>query len=307
MKKNIDLDTPAKEGVISREVKKILQANDLDFKIIKLPLVAPYGAVNLKTDLFGLYNTKIRKVISTCKAGYHISQNEDILSLVLEGIRGFGELSVEKAWSINEGKRTLIQLRVEGMSRVGSETIVRYITVVDSNDGSTSLGVGVGELVLSCQNQFYKFYKSTQSKMRHTASLEERVKELPELIRLALQESMRLTETYKSFQKTKASEELVHNFVKEVYGINKLASLAEQDKTNAKKLNNMNLLYEHIEKEMAQKGDNLFGLFSGLTSFNTHKPQKFKREEGKINALTHGENYRMNQIGLEFLEKVLVV
>jgi len=244
MKNTIDLETPALGGAVSREVKRILVDNGLDFKITKLPLKAVYGAVNLKTDLFGLYNTKLKKVIATCKD--------------------------------------------------------------DSNDGSTSLGVGVGEVVLSCQNQFYKFYKSTQSKMRHTASLEARVRELPKLIKTALEESMRLTETYKTFQRTKASKELVNNFVKEVYGISRGSSLDDQSKTTTKKLNNMNQLYEHIEKEMNQKGENLFGLFSGLTSFNTHKPQKFKREDGKINAMTHGENYRMNQKGLEFLTKSLV-
>lgn len=303
-KKIIDLETPAKNGsALDREVNEILKKHDLNFKISKLPLRAMLGSVSLPTDLFALYNTKIKTVISTCKEGYHISQNEDILKLVLKGAEGFGDLSIQNAWSINEGRRTLIQLRVAGMSRVGTEEIARYITIVDSNDGSSSLGVGIGEVVLSCQNQFYKFYKSTQSKMRHTASLEARVKELPSLIKTALEESMRLTETYKTFKSTKASKELIHGLVHEVYGISEASSIDVLSRTTSKKTNNMNELYTHIAKEMAQKGNNVFGVWNGLTSFNTHKKQTFKRDDGKINALTFGENYKMNQKGLDYLMK----
>ena len=52
-----------------------------------------------------------------------------------------------------------MQLLIKGNSKVGNDTIKRYITLIDSNDGTTSLSVGLGELVMSCSNQFFKFYK----------------------------------------------------------------------------------------------------------------------------------------------------
>jgi hypothetical protein len=305
---DLETKTGTTQTAIERETKKILVANGLDWQIIKLPLDArmdlgkPIGEAHIETDMFGLYNTHLKKVIANVKEGYHISQNEDIVKLVLEGIKGFGDLSVQKAWSINEGKRTLIQIAVEGNAKVGNDTIVRYITVIDSNDGSSSLAVGIGNLTLSCQNQFYKFYKSAQSKMRHTVSLESRMLEIPKLIRIALNEDMRLTETYRAFESTPLTRHLADAFVKEITGLDRHFTPIEvmADK-KGKATNNMDALYSHIDKEMKQKGKNMWGLFSGLTSWNTHKEQKFKREDGKISSMTFGQNYKDNQKGLEFL------
>jgi len=306
-KELLDLETKTgtTQTAIERETKKILVANGLDWKIIKFPLdlrmQTPMGEVHAATDMFGLYNTHLKKAIANVKEGYTISQNEDIVKLVLEGIKGFGDLSVQKAWSINEGKRTLIQIAVKGNAKVGNDTIVRYITVIDSNDGSSSLAVGVGNLTVSCQNQFYKFYKKAQSKMRHTVSLESRMLEIPKLIRIALEEDMRLTETYRTFQSTPLTRKLADEMVNRVLGFSKSSSIEVLAQKKGKATNNMDDLYSHINKEMNQKGKNMWGLFSGLTSWNTHKEQKFKREDGKISSMTFGQNYKDNQNGLEFL------
>ena len=79
-----------------------------------------------------------------------------------------------------------MQLQIEGDSKVGDDIIKRYVTVIDSNDGSTGLSVGIGDFTMSCQNQFFRFYKEGNAKFRHTATLNEKIKSIPTLIETAL-------------------------------------------------------------------------------------------------------------------------
>jgi hypothetical protein len=281
----------------NERVQEILVNNNLDFRIEKQKLVSESG---LDTPYYGLFNDKSGECINTVKEGYTVSQNDEIVELVLRGIEGFGELSVSKAGSINGGRKVFLQLAIDGYSLVGSENIKRYVTVIDSNDGSTGLSVGVGEVVMSCQNQFFKFYKKGQSKFRHTASLIERIKEIPRLIELSLSESMRLTETYKAFQSNEVSRNLANEMVKHILGFDKNMSIRTESKISSRSLNSMETLYNHIEKEMNQKGNNLFGLFSGVTSWTTHEKSAPKRENGREESLMLGTNYKTNEEAFKF-------
>lgn len=288
------------------QVEEILMVHGLDFRIEKLPMVGKLIVGNDENGLpiykdinsndFGLYNTKSGNIINVVKGSYEVSQNDEIVELVLEGMKPFGDqLSVSKAGSLNDGRKTFIQLAIEGYSKVGSEKIKRYVTVIDSNDGSTSLSVGVGELVMSCQNQFFKFYKDGQSKYRHTASLRQRVMELPYLIEKTLEESLRLTETYTKWQSTEITRNLSNELVKSLLGFDKLMSIKKESNLSTRSLNLMDDLYHHIEKEMNQKGDNLFGLFSGVTSWTSHSKSAPKRHNGRIESLMIGTNNRTNE------------
>ena len=177
---------------LKTRVNEILTTNGLDFTVEKLPLVAPRnrsvitdgGEIVDEVQLvdspyFGLYNSKSGEIINTVKKGYTVSQNDEVVELVLRGMDGFGELSVQKAGSLNGGRRVFIQLAIDGLSVVGDDRVKRYVTIIDSNDGTTGLSVGIGDLTMSCSNQFYYFAKEGQSKIRHSKSLEQKIKEIP--------------------------------------------------------------------------------------------------------------------------------
>jgi hypothetical protein len=282
---------------VKNKVNEILVAHNLDFRIQKERLLSATGK---ETPFYGLFNDKTGECINSVKEGYTVSQNDEVVELVLNGMQGFGELSVTKAGALNGGRKVFIQLGIDGMSVVGSERIKRYVTIIDSNDGSTGLSVGIGELVMSCSNQFFKFYKSGQSKLRHTASLTQRIKEIPYLIEMALAESLKLTETYKQFQSTPVTRALADEMVKYILGFDKNMSIKADSELSTRSRNAMDTLYNHIEKETNQKGMNMFGLFSGVTSWTTHEKSAPRRENGREESMMTGTNYRTNEQGLEF-------
>jgi len=293
---------------ISKEAKKILTDNELDFKIIKSPLDAkvtlPSGIVKtIPTDYFGLYNDKSGEIINSVKGSYTVSQNDEIVEMVLQGAKKFGELSVQKAASIHDGRRVAIQLAIDGVSRVGADDIKRYVTIIDSNDGSAGLSVGIGDFTMSCENQFYYFRKNGQMKFRHTSTIEEKIKQLPMYIEEALAQSMRMLELYSKFNSTPVTKDLAHKMVNYVLGYDKTSKdIADQ---SVRAVNAMESLYEHVAKEMKQKGNTLWGLHSGVTSWTTHDKSAPRRDNGRLESILQGTNYRTNQKSLDFAQQVL--
>lgn len=301
------------QKTIKQQVQEILVEHNLDFTIEKVPLVGkrtgPDGKIiEAATPYYGLYNSKTNSCINTVKAGYGVSQNADLVEAVLLGSQKYtSKLSVSKAGALNDGKQVYIQMAIKGLSKVAKDDIVRYVTIIDSNDGSTSLSVGIGDLTMSCTNQFYRFYAKGQAKFRHTATIEEKIKQMPKLIELALGESLRQIEIYNAFQSTKVSRDLANSLVLEILGYDRvITSQAEQAKLKQVSVNRMASLYNHIEKETLDKGWNLWGLHSGVTSWTTHEKAGPKRENGKAETMIIGSAYKDNMTSFKWADKQLI-
>jgi hypothetical protein len=288
---------------IKTQTQEILTAHGLDFTIEKAPMVAIDKQGNqVASPYFGLINSQSNEVINTVKEGYTVSQNHEIVEMVLRGMERFGDkLTVSKAGSLNGGRKVFMQLGIEGMSKVADDIIKRYVTIIDSNDGSTSLSIGIGDLTMSCSNQFAKFYKSGDAKFRHTATLEQKLRTIPMLIETALNVSLRQVDIYRQFVSTPVSQRLAHEMVKYVLGYDReITSTLVLSEKSTRSINTMDKLYAHIEKEMAQKGQNVWGLHSGITSFTTHEMSTPKRDNGRIESTLIGNAYNMNQKSLNF-------
>ncbi len=295
------------ETELKQRVKEILTAHGLDFLIEKAPMVAiNKQGEQVPSAYFGLINSSTNEVINTCKAGYTVSQNDEIVELVLRGMEPFGDkLKVTKAGTLNGGRKVFIQLQIEGTSRVANDTITRYITIIDSNDGSTGLSVGIGDVTMSCTNQFVRFYKKGDAKFRHTATIEQKLKTIPFLIEKALNESLAQMEEYRTFARVAVTENDVHKMVNAVLGYDKIyTSMDELAKKSTKSINIMNEVYDHITKEMNEKGHTVWGLHSGITSYTTHAKKHVKRDNGAMESLMIGGAYQMNQKSLAFAQKL---
>lgn len=304
--------TNDQEIALKARVQEILIAHGLDFKIAKYRSrsVLEDGVTLLNGEqnaYFNLVNMKTMETINTCKEGYTISQNDEIVELVLRGMEGFGDLlRVTKAGTLNGGRKVFIQLEVSERSRVADDTVVRYITIIDSNDGSTGLSVGIGDVTMSCTNQFVRFYKKGDAKFRHTATIEQKLKTIPSLIKAALSESEEQIRQYIVMANTEITAYNIHEMVKEVLGYDREITSAEVMATKkTRSINIMDEVYEHISKEINGKGMNWWGLHSGITSYTTHAKKSPKRDNGEMESLMIGGAYQMNQKSLEFVKRKL--
>ena len=278
---------------------------DMDYEIVKIPDAITLEGQPVKSTYHNLVNTKTMEKINAVKVSYTISQTREVLEMVLMGMEQFAGLEVERFDDLHGGRKTFIQLKIQGDALIprpdGSmDTITRYVTILDSNDGTSSLSIGIGDKTASCANQFFQFYKAGEMRFRHSASIQEKIKALPTYIELALSESMRMVNLYKEFESTKITRSLAQDaLVTEILGHNK------HDDIKGKAKSNMDTLYRELNKEMNDKGDNLWGLHSGVTRWTTHSKQAPKRRNGRIESSMTSTNYKVNQKSLAFAEKLL--
>ena len=295
-------------NAIQTQVQSILVENGLDFEIQKVPLFAFGGNFQtIETNYFGLLNTKTGEVINSVKEGYTISQNAEVVEMVLRGIEPFSDkLNVTFGGSLNGGRKVYLQLKVEGKAKVGNDTLTQYVTIIDSNDGSTSLSIGIGDLCMRCQNQFFKFYKAGNAKFRHTATIEQRIKEIPMLIEIALNESLKQIELYNKFVSTPVTRSLANQMIKSLIGYDReFTSMDELAKKSTKAINILDAINNDIETEFNQVGLNAWALLGGITRYTTHTQSVPKRDNARNESLMSGGGYKLNQKALEFVTELV--
>jgi len=249
-----------------------------------------------------------------------------VVELAKIGMRHFRGMKMVKAGEFDGGRKVYIQIAIEGDALIGNDTVKRFVTIIDSNDGTASLSVGIGDRTLSCENQFFAFAKKGESKFRHSKNMAERIKEIPNLIEFALLSSMRMTEIYTEFQKTICTKNMVNEMIVRLLETDKLeaklkAKLVKEGKPNetpeitGRAKASIDVLTSNIRLEMnggmvedskgklvkyEGKGQNLWGLFSGVTRWTTHAKSAPKRENnsnGRLEGIMspRGTNYKANQ------------
>lgn len=282
--------------------QEILRQCKLDFSISKRPLV---DINNNPSGYFGLYNDSLNKCIHTVKKSYQVTNNEEIVDLVLSGIGEYGStLKVVNGGAINDGRKIYLQLAIEGDTLLNGDRIKRYITILDSNDGTSAFSVGIGDETMSCENQFYMFYKKGEAKFRHNSLMKQKMIELPKLIDLSLEQSLKQSEVYKVISEVDVEQDDIDRLVKALLGYDRVfTSVADLSEKSTRSINIMDTLYDEIETEINDKGLNAWGLHSGVTRFTTHSKSAPKRENGRFESLALGSGYKMNHISMNYAKR----
>jgi hypothetical protein len=128
---------------------------------------------------------------------------------------------------------------------------------------------------------------------------------LPELIGVALEDSLQMIKVYNQLASTPLTKGLADKLVNYVLGHDRTCSVNELSELSTRATNTMDALYDSIETEIAQKGNTLWGLHSGITNFTTHKKSAPSRTNGRIESIMNGGGYRMNQKSLRFVKELI--
>jgi hypothetical protein len=84
------------------------------------------------------------------------------------------------------------------MNTLGHDTLKRHITCLNSHDGTSSIGFGSTNTVISCTNTFHKAMKDL-SKFRHTLTASDRLAMAVAEFKRAMDEDSNLMDTFKRF------------------------------------------------------------------------------------------------------------
>jgi hypothetical protein len=262
------------------QVNAMLNRFGLNWLVEKRPLFFQANESVKKTDYFGVIRTDNNKCFGAMTKQYEPFQNHEMAELVLRISDVIGK-PVTHGKVFKEGRRVAMQIELEPI-KVGFDTIKRYATAINSHDGSTSLRWGTTGITVSCDNQFSALRKDLQSSAKHTGNMRQLIDNSFRTLERLEKADTTLYETFKRMTEYFVDEKLVGDVIQKV-------SKVDPRNINAEKLHSPRTMNKSLElttsiaKEMSYKGQTLWGLFSGITHYTTHKGGTDRtREESKL-------------------------
>jgi hypothetical protein len=218
--------------------------------------------------------------LSVRSESYYPYQNYELVEL-LDRVSGLTGLSIHKGGSFGEGKKVFIQLKSNNL-RIGNDRVEGFLTGINSFDGTTSLAFGPSNITISCQNKFFAAFREMQSKVRHTKNMVVKIDEICKSLEGVLDEEKIVFDNILRLSETRFDDIIKDRVTRELFGINKDVDLKDMDAISGVTRNKLSRFYVDLNGEIQGKGDNLWGLFSGITKYTTHSLSKNDNTEAKM-------------------------
>lgn len=279
----------------NEKIFDLLYDNSLAWEAVKKPLFAKdENEQLLSTDSFGIFRSDNSKHLGTVKERYEIFQNKELAGTLIDACEGL-DLQVTKGGQIAGGKKIYLQIALPEET-IGNSKIKRYLTALNSHDGSCSIGFGTTNTVVACSNTFYRAMRD-MTKIRHTESYFQKVTDTIEGIKKAIHGENELMENFQRMSDIKIQDE---KFIVDL--VSKVLSVDKNSEASTRKSNQVKTMAENIRTDINIHGDNLWGLFNGITRFTNHS--QVKADKSLENVMV-GQGARMNEIAFkEIMQQV---
>jgi hypothetical protein len=264
-------------GLVSNQNIDILNRAGLNWEVRTEGLITTSGIV---TDDIAVIRNDTNEVVGRHKEGYHALNNSKVLELMSKLSEMTGA-KLHRGGSLKGGKLVYFQLETMAL-RIGNDLVQGYATGVNSHDGTVSLGIGPSSITISCANTFYMAYKTLEHKVKHTKNMAIKIEAL------ALQFDKVSQFEKESFEKIKRlSEVQIDPKLRDLVMEEKLGDLST---LSTRKSNILDEINQNIAHQTNDKGQNLWGLFSGFTKYTTHTVKGSEIENKLVGTYGKREN-----------------
>jgi len=257
---------------------EILNTTGLNWKVKQEGLVTASGVpVDGHTALVREDNNAILSVMSN---GYYPYQNHELIEL-LDKVSNQTGLEVVKGGEFKNGRRVYVQLKSADL-RLGNDKIEGYLTGINSFDGSTSLAFGPSNITISCMNTFFAAFKQMETKIRHTKNMVIKVDEFCRSLENILDDEQQMFRNIEKLSESRFTNKIKDEVIRSLFNIKHDVDLKDDEQTSTQLKNKLSRFYIDLNGELQGKGDNLWGLFSGVTKYTTHSLSKGDNTEAKM-------------------------
>ena len=272
---------------MENQVQDLLNQTRLNWSVRTENLQTSSGIII--PDKIGIIREDDSTVLGIHSSGYVPYQNEQMMELLYKVSNKTG-LEIHSGGLFNGGGKVYVQLKSDDL-RLGTDRIEGYITGINSFDGSTSLSFGPSSKTISCQNTFWGAYRDMKNKVRHTKSLEIRVEEIVQEINKVEQVERQMFDNIVRLSETRIGQGNVDDVIRKLFNIERNVDFRNEESLSTVTRNKLSRFYVDLNGEVQEKGDNLWGLFSGVTKYTTHSMGKEGNTENKIFG-TYGNRER---------------
>jgi len=282
-------------------VATLLDQFGLRWTVNKEQLQLPDGT---PTPFFGIVREDTKTVFSACKKGYVPYQNSELAELLIRISEKSG-YAIHKGGMFDDGAKVYVQLDTgNSIKGIGDnkDTVNGYLTGINAHDGSHSLRWGNSNITISCRNTFYAASKQTSNKVRHTANMHDRIDAYLQTIHGVVEEERTLFERFKVLADRPMTKDNVIKVVKAVTSVDLNTPEREaNEKYSNYAIARTSELMESITSETKQKGQTLWGLFSGVTHYTTHKMPVPNRTNARLESKYTGTALEIDNKILELV------
>lgn len=244
----------------------ILQQANLNWSVKAERLITAES--NLETESVAIVRQDNNAILGVHGDGYHPLQNSEMME-ILDRISGKMGLPLHKGGYFGKGEKVYIQLKTQDLT-LGRDQVKGYLTCVNSFDGSTSLAFGHSNLTISCQNTFFANYREMANKVRHTQRMHERIDVICMQIEDVLRAEQKIFQNISRMTEIRIDQKVRDMVLSRMLNLEKEERLADLSTLSTRKKNILSDLEVNVSGEIQDKGDNLWGLFSGITKYTTH-------------------------------------
>jgi hypothetical protein len=258
------------------EMLNQLNQSKLNWKVVSEKVQTASGIII--PDRIALVRQDTNKVLGIHSESYVPYQNDELLELLYR-ISDQSGLKLHTGGSFKGGEKVYFQLKSNDLI-LPNDVIKGYISGFNSFDGKSSLAFGTSNVTVSCMNSFWRGYKQVNSRLRHSSTMKPRIDEILSKIGVLLEEEQNTFAEIQRLGNFTLSQEVKDLVTKKLLEIGNEDRFDPDYSTNKK--NKLDRFNYDLSIETQQKGNNLWGLFSGITRYSTHSMKKGDNSEAKM-------------------------
>jgi len=264
--------------VQTNRIQDVLNETNLNWTVREESLTTQSGIIIPKQK--AIVRDDTNEVLSIHGEGYYPYQNHQLIEL-LDKVSQQSGLPIHRGGLFGNGEKVFIQLKSNDM-KLGNDRIKGYITGINSFDGTTSLAFGPSNITISCQNTFFGAFRSMDTKVRHTKNMVMRVEDICRGLEKVIDEESKMFEDIKMLSETRMTKQNEDWVTRVLFNIEREVDLNNEKQVSSVTRNKLNRFYVDLNGELKEKGDSVWGLFSGVTKYTTHSMNKGDNTENKM-------------------------
>jgi hypothetical protein len=214
---------------------------------------------------------------------YGVFQNSELMELLSKVSKSSG-LDIHTGGSFDDGAKVWVQLKSNDL-KIGNDTVKGFLTGINSFDGSTSLAFGPSNVTMSCTNKFFSTFRNMETKIRHTKNIVVRVEDLMFELERTMEEEKTMFKNIICLSETRIGKDDIDKAMRTLFNLNGDIDLKDEESVSTVTQNKLSRFSVDVAGQIKDKGDNLWGLFSGVTKYTTHSMGKGNNDQQKMFGL----------------------
>lgn len=279
----------------NERIFQVLEETKTNWNVNKLPLVAIDSDTHYRfeTETYGLFRSDNGNWLGSVGNRYEVMPNSELAEIMVGIQARFGGEIL--GGSLQGGKKIYYQMTLPS-ERIGNDVIKRNITCLNSHDGTSSIGFGSTNVVVSCSNMFHRAMKDL-SKFRHTMSASERLAIAVDEFQKALDTDRALMDDFQKMSQIQIDETILEKVMGSVFNVDMKSEVSDN---STRKRNQISQFETALSKETREKGGTLWGLFNAVTYYTNHLEKK-----QDLNYLMYGSGYKKNLTAFNTIKKYM--